>query len=91
MTPTIIKYLDETLDTKTLTSIIKKLGINPRELLRNKEADYASLNLKDETLSDEQLIQAMVSHPKLIERPIVVSGNQAVLGRPPENVLSLIG
>ncbi len=90
VTPNIVLYLDDTPSAETLAALIKKLGITPRELLRKKEAAYAELNLKDESLSDDALIKAMVTHPKLIERPIVVKGKKAVLGRPPENVLSLI-
>lgn len=90
VTPNIVLYLDDTPSADTLAAIIKKLGITPRELLRKKEAAYGELNLKDESLSDDALIEAMVAHPKLIERPIVVKGKKAVLGRPPENALSLI-
>ena len=64
--------------------------MSARGLLRKTEAEYAELNLADTSLSDEQLIQAMVKHPKLIERPIVVVGGKAVIGRPPEKVLDLI-
>lgn len=85
----IIKYLDDTPDTEALKAVIKKLGITPRELLRTKESDYKALNLKDESISDEAILAAMAKHPKLIERPIWIVGDRAVIGRPPENVLTL--
>ncbi len=71
--------------------MLKKLSMSARELLRKNEDDYKLLKLADESLDDDALIGAMILHPKLIERPIVVKGRQAVLGRPPENVLELLG
>ncbi|MFD1216129.1 arsenate reductase (glutaredoxin) [Microbulbifer celer] len=88
--PEIVLYLETPPDKGTLKSLLKKLGIEPRALLRKGEDDYKVLNLKDPALSNDQLIEAMVAHPKLIERPIVVKGEHAVLGRPPENVLELL-
>ena len=64
--------------------------MEPRELMRKREAEYKELGLDDELLTRDQLIAAMVAHPKLIERPIAVSGNRAVMGRPTENVLELV-
>ncbi len=87
---TIIKYLDTPLTKSELNAIIKKLGITPRALLRTSEAQYKSLELKNTDLTDAQLIDAMIAHPKLIERPIAIKDTQAVLGRPPENVLALL-
>ena len=66
------------------------LGMEPRELMRKREAEYKELGLDDESLTRDQLIAAMVEHPKLIERPIAVSGDRAVMGRPTERVLELI-
>jgi len=66
------------------------LAMEPRELMRKREAEYKELGLDDELLTRDQLIAAMVAHPKLIERPIAVSGNRAVMGRPTENVLELV-
>ena len=66
------------------------LAMEPRELMRKREAEYKELGLDDESLTRDQLIAAMVEHPKLIERPIAVSGNRAVMGRPTENVLELV-
>jgi len=86
--PEVVKYLEETPSVDVLKDILEKLNISARELMRTKEADYKALGLKDET-DENKLIEAMASHPKLIERPIVIKGNKAVLGRPPEKVLEL--
>ena len=83
----VVEYLENTPSEAELKSLVKKLGIGARQLLRKGEDAYKQNNLKDESLSDEQLIAAMHKFPKLIERPIVVKGDRAVLGRPPENVL----
>lgn len=86
----VVLYLEDTPSSSQLQGIIKKLGISPRELLRKGEEAYKTLGLSDVNLSDAALVKAMVSNPKLIERPIVVSGDKAILGRPPENVLELL-
>ena len=83
-------YLDDPPDAETLRAALKKLKMAPRELMRRKEAIYKELGLADESLSDEQLIAAMVEHPKLIERPVVILGRRAALGRPPQDVLALL-
>ncbi len=88
--PDVVLYLETPPDAATLKSLLKKLGIGARDLLRKGEDTYKELNLGDTSLDDDALIAAMVANPKLIERPIVVKGNAAVLGRPPENVLELI-
>jgi len=88
--PNIVEYLQQRPSTKTLKELLQKLKMTPRELLRKGEDAYKENNLDDMTLSDAQLINVMVKHPKLIERPIVVKGSKAVLGRPPENVLSIL-
>lgn len=90
VSPDIILYLETPPSADELSNIIKKLDISARELLRKGEQDYKDNELKNPALTDEELIGFMVKHPKLIERPIVISGAQAVLGRPPENVLSLL-
>ncbi|GAA6133446.1 arsenate reductase (glutaredoxin) [Oceaniserpentilla sp. 4NH20-0058] len=90
ITPTVYLYLDKQPNASQICDILAKLGITPRELLRNSEAAYKEQNLKDKTLSDEYLINAMVNQPKLIQRPIVINGNQARLGRPPESVLEIL-
>ncbi len=66
------------------------LGMEPRDLMRKKEAEYKEFGLADEGLSRQDLIAAMVQHPKLIERPVAISGGRAVLGRPTERVLELV-
>ena len=88
--PEVVEYLKTPPDEATLTRLLKQLGLAPRELLRTKEPEYKELGLNDPTIDDATLIRAMVAHPKLIERPIVVQGKRAVLGRPPEKVLELL-
>lgn len=88
--PEIVLYLESPPDEKTLKSLLKKLGLNPRELMRTKEAEYKAQNLGDLTLSESDLIAAMINTPKLIERPIVVNGNKAAIGRPPEQILDIL-
>lgn len=90
ITPDIVLYLETPPDTKTLTNLVKQLGIAPRELLRKGETDYKENNLKDSGLSDQQIIKLMTQFPKLIERPIVVCNGKARIGRPPESVLEII-
>jgi len=85
----IVLYLENPPSASELQVLLQKLGIGPRELLRKQEAAYKELGLADQSLSDAEIMQAMISHPKLIERPIVVSGKRAVIGRPPENVKQL--
>ena len=86
----IILYLETPLDQSVLEGIIKKISLPPRELLRKGEQEFKDNDLKNKNISDQEIIELMAKHPKLIERPIVIKGNQAILGRPPENVLELI-
>lgn len=87
ISPTIVAYLDTPPDAATLRSLLAKLGMqDARALMRQGEAEYQALNLADPTLSQDALIAAMQAHPRLIERPILVHGDQAVIGRPPERV-----
>jgi arsenate reductase len=88
--PEIVLYLETPPDARTIKSLLSKLDIDTRGLLRKGEDAYKALNLSDTSLSDETLIDAMAAQPKLIERPIVVKGDKAVLGRPPENVRELL-
>lgn len=88
--PTIVDYLKNPLSVQQLDDILQKLAIEPRELMRKKEAIYKELNLADESLSRESLINSMVKHPKLIERPIVLANEKAAIGRPPEAVLAIL-
>jgi len=88
--PEIILYLENTPTAETLSGLLKKLNISARELLRKGEQDYKDNKLNDTNLSEQDLIVKMTQFPKLIERPIVVKGDQAILGRPPENVKGLL-
>ncbi len=88
--PEIVLYLETPPDATTLRGLLDKLGKSPRELMRKGEAAYKENGLADTSLSDDELIEAMVRHPKLIERPIVVNGERAALGRPPESVLDIL-
>ncbi|RBP31002.1 arsenate reductase [Marinobacter pelagius] len=88
--PGIIRYLETPPTAEELGNILDMLGCEPRELMRTKETEYKELGLDSTELSREQLLQAMSEHPKLIERPIVIRNNKAALGRPPENVLTIL-
>ncbi|WP_430814284.1 arsenate reductase (glutaredoxin) [Carboxylicivirga sp. RSCT41] len=85
----IIKYLDDPLTPEELGSVIEKLGIRPLELIRKNEAVYKD-EFADKELSDEEWILAMLEHPRLIERPIIVNGDKAVIGRPAEAIESIL-
>ena len=85
----VVKYLETSPTADEIKALLAKLGIEPRELMRTKEALYKELGLKEVT-DNERLIEAMAQHPKLIERPVVVVGDKAVIGRPPERVIDLI-
>lgn len=86
--PVIVEYLSETPDAGELKDLLQKLGKAPRDIVRKGEAVFKELGLKD--ASDDALIEAMVANPILIERPIVVNGDKAALGRPPEDVLDIL-
>lgn len=88
--PTVVEYLKDTPTANELAELLQKLGIQARQLIRSKEDEYKALGLDNLDLSEEELIAAMVKQPKLIERPIVVAGNQARIGRPPHLVLEII-
>ncbi|MEE1890888.1 arsenate reductase (glutaredoxin) [Pseudomonas carassii] len=90
LAPTIVRYLETPPDAATLEQLLAKLGIGARQLLRTGEDEYKTLELANPALSDAQLIKAMAEHPKLIERPILVAGDKAVVGRPPEKVLEIL-
>jgi len=87
--PEIIKYLETPPTAEELTALLQKLDMKPRALMRTKEAIYKELGLK-EVEDDAKLIEAMAAHPKLIERPVVVRGDKAVVGRPLENIEALL-
>ena len=88
--PEITLYLDAPPDASELKSILGKLGLGARELMRKGESEYRELGLSDESLTEQQLIDAMVENPRLIERPIVLANSRAAIGRPPEAVLSIL-
>lgn len=85
----IIKYLDDNLSETALSKIVKLLNISPIDLVRKNEKIWKE-NFKTKELSDKEIIKVMVNNPKLIERPIVINNNKAVIGRPVENILSII-
>ncbi|MGH1462650.1 MAG: arsenate reductase (glutaredoxin) [Neptuniibacter sp.] len=90
VTPEVRKYLEDAPSAEELKLVLSQLDISARELLRTKEAEYKENGLNDTSLSDEQIIKVMTEVPKLIERPIVIKGDQARIGRPPESVLEII-
>ena len=91
ITPTIVKYLDETPSAEQIQTLLDQLGYSSaREMMRTKEALYKELALGGADITEQQLIEAMAANPKLIERPIVVNGDRAAMGRPPEQVLDIL-
>ncbi len=88
--PQIVEYLQTPPSADELRRILALLGIGPRDLMRKKESEYKAAGLDDPALDDDALIAAMVAAPILIERPIVVHGGKAALGRPPEIVLDIL-
>jgi arsenate reductase len=88
--PNIRLYLEDPPDAAELRSILSRLDITARELLRKGESEFRELGLADATLDEAALISAMCSNPRLIERPIVLSGSRAAIGRPPEAVLDIL-
>jgi len=84
---TIVEYLKTPLNIAQITNLLSLLKVSPIEMMRTKEEGFKALSLKQ--ANDEQLINAMAAHPKLIERPIVTTTDNAIIGRPPENVLTL--
>ncbi len=88
--PEIIEYLKTPPNSETLKEILKLLGLTPREIMRNKETAFKEAGLDNENLSDDEIIAAMIEHPILIERPILVANGKAAIGRPPENVLDIL-
>lgn len=91
ITPEVIRYLETPPDVPTLKRLLQQLGMqSARELMRQKEEPYQQLALNRADLTEEQLLQALADYPQLIERPIVVSGERARIGRPPEAVLAIL-
>ena len=87
---TIVEYLETPPDSTELSEVLDLLGIEPRDLMRKHEAPYKENNLDNPDLTREQLIEAMIENPILIERPVVIKGNKAIFGRPPEKVLDIL-
>jgi arsenate reductase (glutaredoxin) len=88
--PEVIEYLKTPPSSAELTDILDKLAMEPRELIRKQEAEYKVNGLDNKALDKQSLIDGMVANPILIERPIVIANNKAAIGRPPENVLSIL-
>jgi len=88
--PNITEYLKTPPGRTELADILQMLGMEPRDLMRKKEQEYKEAGLDNPELTRDQLIQAMIDHPRLIERPIVISSGKAALGRPPEQVLDIL-
>ena len=88
--PHVVEYLKTPPSVKEIKTVLAKLKLGARDLLRKKEPDYRNEGLDDEKLSDAALIRAMTDHPVLIERPVVLAGRRAVLARPPERVFEVI-
>ena len=90
VSPEIIEYLNEPPTAQELAAIIAKLGISARDLLRTTEEVYREAELDDDSLTEQEIIEAICEYPALLQRPIVVTGDKAVIGRPPVKVLDII-
>lgn len=86
----VVKYLDAPPSRETIEQILKLLNMQPRELMRKGEVEYSANNLADKSLTNDQLIDALVKYPKLIERPIVLANGKAAIGRPIENIIDIL-
>ena len=87
---TVVEYLNSPPNSDELNEVLELLGLEPRDLMRKHETPYKENNLDNPDLSRNQLIQAMIDNPILIERPISINGNKATIGRPPEKVLDIL-
>jgi len=88
--PAIVEYLKTPLNKEQLQNLTSMLNCSIRDIIRSSEADYKENNLADESLSDDELLDALTKMPKLMQRPIVVKENKAAIGRPPESVLEIL-
>ena len=88
--PTIILYLVNKLSKAEVNTLLSKLELSIRDILRTREDEYINNNLKNQNLSDDKLIEFLIRFPKLLQRPIVVKNNKAIIGRPPENILNFL-
>ena len=90
ITPTIVEYLNDVPSAAEIERLVSLLGVDVRDIIRTGESSYTDLRLHDSNLGRTELLQAIVDNPILLQRPIVVSGDRAVIGRPPDNVLSIL-
>lgn len=90
LSPDIIEYLEQPPTAEELKGVIEMLGVTARDLMRTNEPVYRQANLDDDTLTDHEIIEAICEHPALLQRPIVISGTRAVIGRPPARVLEIV-
>jgi len=88
--PEVVEYLKNPPTVDELTATVQKLGLTPRDIIRTKEAEYKESGLDNQDLTDDQVLDLMNRFPKVIERPIVINGDKAAVGRPPENVLNIL-
>ena len=86
----VVKYLETPPNKETIEDLLKMLGLEPRELMRKGEQEYKDNNLADENISRDDLIEAMVKFPKLLERPIVIKDGKAAIGRPIQNIIDIL-
>jgi arsenate reductase len=89
--PRIVQYLETPPSAAEIENLLAMLGMEPRELMRRDEDEYAALGLDDPKLSRSQLVAAIAEHPRLLQRPVVVMDGKAAIGRPPEAVLAILG
>ncbi len=85
------KYIEDPPSVEELKEVLARTGLSAHELIRRKEKEYRELGLGAEGVGEEQLLEAMSTHPRLIERPVLVTGDSAALGRPPEQLLEIVG
>ena len=90
ISPIIIEYLKSNLTSSEIKRILQSLGVPVRSIIRNSETSYKTLKLDDESLSEQALIDAIIENPQLLQRPIVLDKDTAVIGRPPEKVLKIL-
>jgi len=90
ISPTIVKYLETPPSSADVENLLTLLNLTPRQIMRTKEVEYKELDLNDESKTDVELIAAITSTPKLLERPIVLANGKAAIGRPPENILTIL-
>ena len=88
--PRIIEYLDTPPSALEISKIVKKLGLAPIDLLRTTEKAYIDAKYQADLMTDQEIIEAIVKHPSLLQRPIVICGNKAIIGRPPATVMDII-